>query len=367
MFEVKSAPSPAKESVLIAMSGGVDSSAAACLLVESGFTCAGAMMKLFDNEAIGQDKGRPCCTLADAGDARAVADALGIPFFVFNFTDSFAAQVMDRFADTYRRGWTPNPCIDCNRFLKFDRLLRRAAELGYDRVATGHYARVAREGERYLLKRGLDAAKDQSYVLYAMTQAQLARTLFPVGELRKPQVRALAEARGFVNAAKRDSQDICFVPDGDYGVFLERYLGQPLPTGRFVDTQGRTLGTHRGYMRYTVGQRRGLGVSADQPLYVKEIRPEDNTVVLAHDEDLYGKTLTARDINLIPIPRLDGPLRVTAKLRYKHAEQPATVWQTGADELRVTFDAPQRAITRGQAVVLYDGETVVGGGTIVSP
>jgi tRNA-specific 2-thiouridylase len=353
------------KAVLVAMSGGVDSSAAACLLVESGYSCVGAMMKLFDNAAVGRDRGRPCCTLADAGDARAVAGALGIPFFVCNFTDSFRAQVIDRFADTYRRGWTPNPCIDCNRFLKFDRLLRRALELGCDCVATGHYARVARDGERYLLKRGLDADKDQSYVLYAMSQAQLARTLFPVGELRKTDVRALAEARGLVNAAKKDSQDICFVPDGDYGSFLERYNGQPMTPGRFVDPQGRTLGTHGGYMRYTVGQRRGVGISAARPLYVKEIRPEDNTVVLAPGEMLYGKALLARDINLIPADRLDGSVRVTAKLRYKHTEQPATVRQLEADLLWVEFDAPQRAVTNGQAVVLYDGETVVGGGTIV--
>jgi len=345
---------------LIAMSGGVDSSVAAWLLLEQGYDCVGAMMKLYDGES---ESG--CCSLSDAEDARAVADRLGIPFYVFNFTDTFTEHVIDRFINAYQGGMTPNPCIDCNRYLKFERFLKRAEDLGLDSIATGHYARVQTEGGRHLLKKGADESKDQSYVLYAMTQRQLSATLFPLGGLTKSQVREIALEQGFLNAKKRDSQDICFAPDGDYAKFIEEHTGAEFETGLFIDFDGNILGKHRGIVHYTVGQRRGLGLSAEAPLYVCALNPEENAVVVGTDDQLFTQTLHARDINLIPVDKLDAPMRASAKIRYKHQEQPATVWQTGDDTLRVEFDEPQRAITKGQAVVLYDGDVVIGGGTIV--
>ena len=346
--------------ILIAMSGGVDSAVAAWVLKEKGYDCVGAMMKLFESSEF--ESG--CCSLADAQDARAVANRLGIPFYVFNFTSTFGEQVIDRFVRAYQNGHTPNPCIDCNRFLKFERFLARAREIDCEFIATGHYARIEKSGERYLLKKGADDPKDQSYVLYAMTQEQLSRTQFPLGDMSKPEVREIALAQGFVNAKKRDSQDICFAPDGDYAGFIERHTGGAFGKGRFIDPDGNDIGEHKGIIHYTIGQRRGLGISAPQPLFVCEVRPDSNTVVVGAQEMLFSKTLIARDINLIPVEKLDAPLRVKAKIRYRHQEQPATVWQLGPDTLRVEFAEPQRAITKGQAVVLYDRDIVVGGGTI---
>ena len=351
---------------LIAMSGGVDSSVAAWLLKNSGYDCVGAMMKLYTNEGIGADRENGCCSLQDAEDARAVAFRLDIPFYVFNFTACFAEQVIRRFIHAYQNGLTPNPCIDCNRYLKFERFARRAREIDCDYMATGHYARIERDHERWLLKKGADASKDQSYVLYAMTQTQLSRTLFPLGGLTKAKVREIAAAQGFINAKKRDSQDICFVPDGDYAGFIQRHTEKTSIKGRIVDTNGHALGEHKGIFHYTVGQRRGLGLAAAEPMYVCSVCPESNTVIVGPHDQLYTKTLIARDINLIPMERLDAPLQVGAKIRYRHPEQPATVWQLDADTLRVEFDSPQRAITTGQAVVLYDGDTVIGGATITS-
>lgn len=345
----------------------MDSSVAAYLMKAQGYDCIGVTMKLFHNEDTGVPDARACCSLEDVEDARSVAFRLGIPYYVFNFSDRFEAEVIGRFTAAYENGRTPNPCIDCNRFLKFDKLHRRAQELGYDFVATGHYARIEYDEAlgRYLLKKAADPGKDQSYVLYTLTQAQLAHTKFPLGGMTKPEVREIAQEQGFVNARKRDSQDICFVPNGDYADFIERRTGKKCPEGNFIDRDGHILGKHRGIIRYTVGQRKGLGLSLPEPMYVCAVNPEDNTVVLGREAELYTRTLTAKDINLISVPCIEKPLRVKAKIRYRQAEQQASVTQTDTDTLKIEFDAPQRAATKGQSVVLYDGDTVVGGGTIV--
>lgn len=348
------------------MSGGVDSSVAAFLTKEEGFDCTGATMKLFSNEDIGVEGESRCCSLDDVEDARSVANRLGIPFFVFNFSDNFRREVIERFIAAYKSGATPNPCIDCNRFLKFDKFFSRAKELDIGHIVTGHYAAVYYDAasRRWGLKKGTDESKDQSYVLYSLTQEQLAHTLLPLGGMSKTEVREIARDNGFINAKKRESQDICFVPDGDYAAFIERYTGEPNRPGNFVDGEGRVLGRHRGFVRYTIGQRRGLGLSLREPLYVCAKRAADNTVILGRGEELFSKSLTASGINLIACERISSPLRLRAKVRYKQREQWATVEQTAEDRLRVDFDEPQRAVTPGQAVVLYDGSCVVGGGTI---
>lgn len=351
---------------MIAMSGGVDSSVAAFLMKEQGYDCIGATMKLFHNEDVGVSREHSCCSLDDVEDARSVAQSLGMPYYVMNFSERFREDVIDRFVSAYENGMTPNPCIDCNRYLKFEKLFVRAKELGCDYVVTGHYARIVYDSAtgRYLLKKAADPAKDQSYVLYSMTQEQLAHTLFPLGEMEKSQVRRIAREHGFVNAKKHDSQDICFVQNGSYADFIEQYTGKTYPGGDFVDTQGNVLGQHRGVIRYTVGQRKGLGISFAQPMYVSRVNPEENTVVLGSNEDLFSRSFSANRINLIAMERIAVPIRLKAKVRYRQPEQWAVVTQTGEDTLHIEFDEPQRAITKGQAVVLYDGDTVVGGGTI---
>lgn len=351
---------------LIAMSGGVDSSAAAVLMRDAGWDCLGVTMKLYQNEEIGLTRAHTCCSLDDVEDARAVAFRLGMPYYVFNFGGQFRQKVMLPFVQSYQQGRTPNPCIDCNRYLKFDALFQRARELRCDAVVTGHYARTRLDAAsgRWQLLRGLDASKDQSYVLYTLTQQQLAVVRFPVGALTKAEVRALAQERGLVNAAKPDSQDICFVPNGRYTEFIERFTGAPAPPGDFVDLQGRVVGRHRGLVHYTIGQHKGLGLVSETPLYVCAINAADNTVTVGPGEAAYRRTLTARDLNFIAVEGLPAPRRVQAKIRYRQTEQWATAVQTAPDELRVEFDEPQRAITPGQAVVLYDGDVVLGGGTI---
>lgn len=352
-----------KNKAIIAMSGGVDSSVAAYIIKEQGFDTIGVTLRLFTNEDAGICE-KSCCSLSDIEDARTVARRLGMEHYVFNFNDDFKTHVIDRFIDAYENGRTPNPCIDCNRFIKFRRLLQRAQELEYDYVVTGHYARIAKENGRYVLKKGLDTKKDQTYVLYSLTQEQLAHTILPLGELTKPQVREIAREQGFINARKHDSQDICFVPDGDYAEFIEQYTGKNYPCGDFVDLDGNVLGTHKGVIRYTRGQRKGLGLALPKPMYVCRTELDKNLVVLGDNDDLFSTSLDAADINLMAVERLDAPIRVQAKIRYSQSASDATVWQTADDRIHVEFDVPQRAITRGQAVVLYDGDTVVGGGVI---
>ena len=350
---------------MAAMSGGVDSSVTAWLLQQQGYDVMGATMRLYENEDV-EEAGRTCCSLNDVEDARSVAARLGIPYYVFNFTEEFHAQVMDRFARAYAAGLTPNPCIDCNRYLKFGKLMDRAKELGVDYVATGHYARREwDEGSgRWLLKKGADGAKDQSYFLYHLTQRTLAHFLMPVGGLTKGQVREIAAQQGFLNARKRDSQDICFVPGGDYAEFIQRYTGKTWPEGDFVAKDGAVLGRHKGIIRYTLGQRRGLDVALGKRAYVCGKDMEKNRVILGENRDLYVKTVEGTDLNLIACDRLDGPIRAGAKIRYSPREVMATVEQIGEDRVRLVFDEPQRAAAPGQAVVFYDGDTVIGGAAI---
>ena len=349
--------------IAVAMSGGVDSSAAAWLLKQQGHDLLGVTLTLFDPSAVGVPGSQQ-----DVEDARAVAAQLEFPHHVFHMAQCFRAQVMDRFAAAYEAGATPNPCVVCNRYIKFGALLDRSRELGAQAIATGHYAQTKLDpgSGRWLLKKAAHPEKDQSYVLYSLTQDQLSASRFPLGGLSKPEIREIAEENGLINARKRESQDICFVPDGDYASFIRRHTGKMYPEGHFVDQTGKVLGTHEGIIGYTVGQRRGLGVSSNQGrLYVKEVRPADNTVVLSDNQALFSRTLTANDLNLIAMPQLDAPIRLKAKVRYRQVEQLCTVEQTGADTIRVVFDQPQRAITPGQAVVLYDGDVVVGGATIL--
>ena len=349
---------------LIAMSGGVDSSLAAKLMQDDGYECIGCTMRLFHNEDAGLERSRTCCSLEDVEDARSVAYELGMRFYVFNFTDDFRNTVIRSFVESYQNGITPNPFIDCNRYMKFGKLFDRAKILDCNCVVTGHYARIEEQDGRYVLKKAIDATKDQSYVLYAMTQEQLAHTRFPLGNLSKTRVRALAEQNGFVNADKPDSQDICFVPNGDYAHIIELQTGCKAAAGNFVDQCGNVLGTHRGVIHYTIGQRKGLGIAAGEPLYVCRICPKSNTVVLGRNEDLFSTEADAADFNWISGENPKQAIRCRAKIRYRQSEQWATVTPCGEHDVHISFDDPQRAVTPGQAAVLYDGDIVLGGGTI---
>lgn len=351
---------------IIAMSGGVDSSVAAHLIKEQGYECIGATMKLFSNDDINVNREKSCCSLSDVEDARSVCLKLDIPYYVFNFSDKFNECVINKFVSAYMSGATPNPCIECNRSLKFDKMFLRMNELGFDHVVTGHYVIVEKDGKtgRYLLKKAKDISKDQSYVLYMLTQDQLKHALFPLGTLLKSEARKIAEENGFINAAKRDSQDICFVPDGNYSDFIEKYTGKKPKTGNFVSKDGHIFGTHKGISHYTIGQRKGLGISYSSPLYVTDIRTDSNEVVLGEESDLYTDSLIADNVNLISVDSIDKPMRIKAKVRYRQTEQPATVTGLSDGKIYIKFDEPQRAITKGQAVVMYNGDIVVGGGTI---
>ena len=337
---------------MIAMSGGVDSSVAAWLTLKNGFSCLGATMQLHDSSTAG--------TI----DARNIARQLNMDFHVLDFTDAFQQKVMNDFVRCYEDGLTPNPCIVCNRYLKFGALLDAAQALDCEYIVTGHYARIRQENGRYLLMKATDLAKDQSYFLYALTQEQLAHIQFPLGELTKAQARQIAEAQGFTNARKRDSQDVCFIPDGDYFAFLQRHTGKTYPDGDFLDSDGKVVGTHHGAVAYTLGQRKGLGLAMGSPVYVCSKNMAANTVTVGPNEALFHKVLRANDWFFHPFAALDKPLRVMAKSRSRMTEQPATVYPESDGFARVEFDEPQRAITPGQAIVLYDGDIVVGGGTI---
>lgn len=349
------------------MSGGVDSSVSAALAIEQGLKCTGITLKLFRGES-------RCTSLADINDAKTAACALGIEHHTLDYSEEFEKQVISRFIQTYEQGSTPNPCVDCNRTIKFNlhllqkQLLAQAAVSDFDFFVTGHYARVLHDSAsgRFLLHKALDGKKDQSYVLYSLSQQQLEKARFPLGGLQKQEVRKIAEGKNLANAAKSESQDICFVPQGDYGDFIEAYSGKTYPPGDIIDLDGKTIGRHRGIIRYTIGQRRGLGVAANVPVYVTAKSAANNSVTLGPDAALFSKSLTAKDINLIACADLKKPMRVMVKTRYLQEAEPAIAEQTGEDSLHIEFDLPQRAITPGQAAVMYDGDIVVGGGTIAA-
>ena len=340
---------------LIAMSGGVDSSVAAYLMQQKGFSCGGAIMQLWKEVSSGA-----------IADAKAVADRLIMDFHVLDASSEFRQQVVEYFIRSYEEGLTPNPCIQCNRHLKFSFFLDKALELGYDAIATGHYATIRQDPEtgRYLLCKAADSAKDQSYFLACLNQHQLSHTHFPLGELTKEEARLIAESQDFVNARKKDSQDICFVPDGDYVAFMKRYTEKEYPAGDYLNLEGKVVGKHCGAICYTLGQRKGLGIALGAPVYVCSKDMQANTVTVGPESALFATTLIADNWNWFPFEELTEPIRVMAKARYRHIPQPATVYPMEGGKAKVVFDAPQRAMTPGQTVALYDGDMVVGGGII---
>ena len=352
--------------VLVGMSGGVDSSVAAALLLEQGYDVSGVTLRLFDHDSVASEKTFAGGKADAVQDAKSVCDRLGIAHVVFDFCDAFESEVISRFACGYEKGLTPNPCIDCNRYIKFGLLLQRARAMSYNLIATGHYVQRAYDSAsgRYLLKKAADVTKDQTYVLYMLTQHQLAGTLFPLGTVQKKQARQLARNMELASAQRPESQDICFVQDGDYAGFLERKLGVASVPGDFVYKDGTPLGRHKGMIHYTIGQRKGLGISYAHPLFVLDKNASSNRITLGENADLFTNRLKARNVNYIAVERLNTPLHVTAKARYSQKEARAVVHPLSESEVIVEFAEKQRAITPGQAVVFYDGDVVVGGGTI---
>jgi tRNA-specific 2-thiouridylase len=357
-----------KKKVAVGMSGGVDSSVAAYLLKEQGYDVIGVTMQIWQDEDVFiQSENGGCCGLSAVDDARRVADMLDIPYYVLNFKREFKENVIDYFMDEYIHARTPNPCIACNRYVKWEALLNRAMELGCDYIATGHYARVCQlENGRYALKKSATARKDQTYALYNLTQQQLSKTLMPVGEYEKEEVRRIAEKIGLLVANKPDSQEICFIPDNDYAGYIERETGREFEKGNFVDLAGNKLGTHKGIIHYTIGQRKGLGLSLGKPAFVVDIRPDTNEVVIGTNEDTFCDELVAERINYMAVSEFSQDMHVTAKIRYSHQGAGCVLHMLSDDRVMCHFDEPVRAVTPGQAVVFYDGDVVVGGGTIMT-
>ena len=353
-----------KKKVVIGMSGGVDSSVAAYLLKEKGYEVIGIMMKLSPDNPDYEENEGGCCSISAASDARRVADVLDIPFYVMNFKDAFKTNVIDNFIDEYMEGRTPNPCIVCNKIIKFEEFLRKAKALGADYIATGHYAKIEKQEDRYVLKKADDDRKDQTYALYSLTQEQLSHTLMPCGDYSKPEIRNIAERIGLEVFRKKDSQEICFIPDNDHGAYIKKYSGREIKPGNFVDKYGKVIGTHKGIVYYTIGQRKGLGIALGKPVFVTDINPLTNVVVLGDEEDIFKTELIAKDLNFILFEKLESNLRVSAKIRYSAKPQLATLIPLENNRVKVVFDEKQRAITKGQSVVFYLENLVVGGGII---
>ncbi|MBQ7920841.1 MAG: tRNA 2-thiouridine(34) synthase MnmA [Lachnospiraceae bacterium] len=353
--------------VVVGMSGGVDSSVAAYLLKEQGYDVIGVTMQIWQDEAYDmQSHNGGCCGLSAVDDARRVAEQIGIPYYVMNFKAPFKEKVIDYFISEYEAGRTPNPCIACNRYVKWESLLQRSLEIGADYIATGHYARIEKlDNGRYTIRKSVTEEKDQTYALYSLTQEQLARTLMPIGEYSKNEVRAIAEKIGLSIASKPDSQDICFVPDGKYGDFIVTNSSKAVLPGNFVDTKGNILGRHKGIVNYTVGQRKGLGIAAGERVYVVEIRSETNEVVLGEDSELWTQRVIAKDFNYVSLDNLRDEISVTAKIRYNHRGAKAILRKIDDTCVECIFEEPQRAPTPGQALVCYRNNYVVGGGTII--